>query len=113
MSKGLFGGMTEYNHQSFSDIINDLKSEQRNVTAFIEKIEKNLNYLNENGFWKSKVNSNFRIKVAYSLKLYKTSQQELFDIEAEIQIEVKEHHCKRLSKLAEVADEINIKIGKI
>jgi len=39
MAKGLFGGMTDYSHQSFDDIIEDLDHEFRNISAFIDAIE--------------------------------------------------------------------------
>ena len=113
MAKGIIGGMTDYSHQSFSDILQDLQSEQRIVSDFIGKIEKNLQIVTDNGFWKSKVISNFKIKVAYSIKHYKTVSQELIQIADEIQFEVKEHHCKRLEKISEVAQEINVDIGRI
>lgn len=105
--------MTDYSHQSFADIIHDLEREQKNVTEFLEKIEQNLKTVTDNGFWNTKVISNFQVVVAYSIKHYKTTQQELTEIASEIQIEVREHHCKRLRKIARVASEINVDIGKI
>lgn len=70
MAKGLLGGMTDYSHQSFVDIVNDLESEQQNVTAFIDRIEQNLKALIDNGFWKAKVLSNFQLQIDYSIKYY-------------------------------------------
>ncbi len=35
MAKGLLGGMTDYNHQSFSDILYDLQEEKTNY--FIQR----------------------------------------------------------------------------
>lgn len=113
MAKGLFGGMTDYSHQSFKDIIQDLESEQRNVTAFLEQIEANFRIVKDNGFWDDHVPSSFKAIVLYCIKHYKTTQEELSDIPQEIQIEVREHHCKRLERIANVADEINMNIGKI
>ena len=112
MAKGLFGGMTDYSHQSFADIIHDLEHEQKNVIVFLEKIEQNLKTVTDNGFWNKKVISNFQRIVAFSIKHYKTAKQELAEIASEIQIEVREHHCKRLHKIANVAHEINVDIGK-
>jgi len=113
MAKGLLGGMTDYSHQSFNDIIADLEKEQKNVTAFINEIEENLAKVNDSGYWNSKVPSNFTMVVEYSLKHYKTCQEELAEISSEIQSEVRDHHFKRLQRLSSVADEINKDIGKI
>lgn len=112
MAKGLIGGMTDYNHQSFCDIIEDLNHEYDNITAFIDAIESNFKKVEENHYWDN-VPSNFIQKVLYSLKHYKTTQEELSEIANEIDIEVKEHHIRRLQKIASVASEINIDIGKI
>lgn len=113
MAKGLLGGMTDYSHQSFDDIIEDLDHEFRNISAFIDAIEKNIKSVQESGYWQDKVLSDFKMIVGYSLKHYKTSQKELVEIKDEIQKEVQEHHCKRLSRISSVAHEINIDIGKI
>jgi translation initiation factor RLI1 len=111
MTKGLIGGMTDYSHQSFDDIITDLKSESENVIAFIEMIEDNLKIVQANKFWDT-VPNNFKGTVHYSLKHYHTTDGELLSIIEEIQKEVAEHHCKRLERIAQVAHEINIKIGQ-
>jgi hypothetical protein len=113
MAKGLLGGMTDYSHQSFTDIVADLEKEQKNVTAFINAIEENIAKVESSDYWNSKVPSNFIMIVSYSLKHYKTAQEELAEISNEIQNEVREHHCKRLQRLSSVADEINKDIGKI
>lgn len=113
MSKGIFAGMTDYSHQSFSDILNDLENEVKNITAYVEPIEQSLDKLKASGYWNQKVPFDFKNIIAYSLKHYKTAQTELSEIIIEIQNEVREHHCKRLQRLSEVADDINIRIGKI
>jgi hypothetical protein len=66
----------------------------------------------ENHYWDN-VPSNFIQEVLYSLRHYKTTQEELTEIANEINVEVKEHHIKRLQKIASVASEINRDIGKI
>lgn len=113
MAKGLIGGMTDYSHQSFSDILKDLDYEYRNLSAFIGAIEKNISASIENDYWKSKVPSSFRGIIEYSLKHYKNAQEELLEITDGIQELVEEHHVKRLESLAKTAHEINIDIGKI
>ena len=113
MAKDLIGGMTDYSHQSFDDIIKDLDHEFRNISAFIDAIEKNINSLQDSGYWQDRVLYDFKTIVDYSLKHYKTSQKELEEIKDEIQKEVQVHHCKRLGRISSVAHDINIDIGKI
>lgn len=113
MAKGLVGGMTDYSHQSFNDIVSDLQKEHKTVTEFINGIESNIEKVKASGYWNRKVSSDFAMIVAYSLKHFKTAQEELFEIAQEIQIEVREHHCKRLQRISTVADEINSDIGQI
>lgn len=112
MAKGLIGGMTDYNHQSFSDILDDLREEKRRTTEFKNAITENVDKLKANSYW-DKIPYDFKGIVAYSLRHYNTSIEEFEDISKDIQIEVKEHHVKRLHKIAQVAHEINGKIGKI
>ncbi len=37
MAKGLLAGMTDYNYQSFKDILEDIRKEQQNAAAFKNK----------------------------------------------------------------------------
>ena len=113
MAKGLIGGMTDYSHQSFDDLISDLESEKENARAFIGLIEDGIQNANKNKYWEEKVPFNFKSMIAYSLKHYKTTVTELTEINEEMQYEVQEHHCKRLRRISSVADEINYEIGQV
>lgn len=113
MAKGLVGGMTDYSHQSFNDIISDLESEKENTIAFIKMIEEGIEKANENKYWDNKVPYDFKSIVAYSLKHYRTTVTELSEIVEEIKNEVQEHHCRRLQRISKVADEINSEIGQV
>lgn len=113
MAKGLIGGMTDYSHQSFDDLISDLESEKENTSAFIELIEHGIQKANQNKYWQEKVPFNFKSIIAYCLKHYKTTVTELTEIIEEMQYEVQEHHCKRLRRISSVADEINYEIGQV
>jgi hypothetical protein len=113
MAKGLIGGMTDYSHQSFDDLISDLESEKENAKAFIELIVDGIQNANKNKYWEEKVPFNFNSMIAYSLKHYKTTVTELTEIIEEMQYEVQEHHCKRLRRISSVADEINCEIGQV
>jgi hypothetical protein len=112
MAKGLIGGMTDYNHQSFSDILDDLNDEKKRTNEFKVAITENVDKLKINSYW-DKVPYDFKSIVAYSLRHYNTSIEEFDDIAKDIQVEVKEHHVRRLHKIAHVAHEINVDIGKI
>ena len=67
MAKGLIGGMTDYSHQSFKDILGDLDFEYRNLSAFIGAIEKNISESIKNDYWNNKVPSSFIAIIEYSL----------------------------------------------
>lgn len=112
MAKGLIAGMTDYSHQSFNDLLTDLKGGADLVAEFIEGITKQVERLKASGYWDKKVPGGFRSIVSYSLKFYSTTQEELLSIYSEVQQRVEEHHCKRLSSIAKVADEINNDIGR-
>lgn len=113
MAKGLIGGMTDYSHQSFNDIISDLESEKVNTIAFITMIEEEIEEANKNKYWDNKVPHVFKSIVAYSIKHYRTTVTELGEIVEEIKNEVQEHHCRRLQRISEVAYEINVEIGQV
>lgn len=113
MTKGFIAGMTDYSHQSFEDIINDLNEEIKAIDSNVDIINKYLKEVQESGFWEKSVPYVFKNIISYSLKHYKTSKSEFKDIIKDTQFEIKEHHCKRLEKIAETASTINIKIGEV
>lgn len=111
MAKGLIAGMTDYSHQSFNDILEDLDRGEKLVTEIIAAVETNIKKLEISGYWK-KQPYDFKSIIGYSLTHYKTTQQELHSIHEEIQRTVQENHCKRLERIASVGHDINIDIGK-
>jgi len=113
MAKGLFGGMTDYNHQSFGDILNDLEKERKNTIAFKDSIQANIDKLISNSYWNTAVPVDFKGIVSYAQHHYNTTISEFEDIIKDIKIEVKEHHIIRLKKISSVAQKINEDIGKI
>lgn len=113
MAKGIIGGMTDYSHQSFDDILTDLNEERKRTSSFRGEIVKNVNILKANSYWESYVPFNFKCQVEYAIKHYDTVIVELKDIHKDINNEVKEHHVKRLQKISTTAQEINMSIGKI
>jgi hypothetical protein len=113
MAKGHLGGMTDYNHQSITDILNDLEAEQNRTISFKQDIEKNIQTLIDNAYWKTTVPSDFKSIISYSIRHFQTAISEFGDIRKDLLVEVKEHHVKRLNKISLVAQEINIDIGLI
>jgi hypothetical protein len=113
MAKGLFAGMTDYSHQSFDDLIGDLKNEIETIDFFVNKVKRNLKEVEESGYWNDNVPTDFKSIIGYALRLYNTTKSEFNDIIEDIQFEVSEHHCVRLNKIAETAQEVNVDIGQI
>ncbi|MBW3466615.1 hypothetical protein [Arthrospiribacter ruber] len=113
MAKGLLAGMTDYNHQSFEDILEDLEKERKNTIAFKNQIQQNIEILTDNGYWTISVPFDFKNIVAYSLRHFNTVISELTDIEKDLENEVQPNHLRRLRKISTVAQEINVDIGKI
>ncbi|SJN46591.1 hypothetical protein FM120_18260 [Sphingobacterium faecium PCAi_F2.5] len=105
--------MTDYNHQSMTDILNDLEAEQNRTISFKEGIEKNRETLIENAYWPTEVPVDFKNIISYSIRHFQTAISEFDDIRKDLIIEVKEHHIKRLKKISLVAQKINVDIGKI
>ena len=111
MARSLFGGNTRYENQSFNDILIDLENDKINVNNGIIEIENNLQSLNANNYWNKNVPFNFISLINYSLRFFRTTREELTEIQEELKIEVIKTHFIRLQKIGLVADEINIKIG--
>ena len=72
MAKGIIGGMTDYSHQSFDDILTDLNEERKRTSSFRGEIVKNVNILKANSYWESYVPFNFKCQVEYAIKHYDT-----------------------------------------
>lgn len=113
MAKEFLGGMTDYSHQSFQDILDDIKEEKKQTNLFRNAIQNNIDVLTSNSYWQNNVPFDFRDIVAYSLRHYNTAIVEFDEIYKEMNIEVKQHHINRLKNIATVAQEINVDIGRI
>ena len=113
MAMGLLSGMTDYSHQSFKDILEDLKKEKEEALFFSKEILKDVGVSKKTSYWNDVVPFDFRSIVDYAVKYYDTTIKELDDIYIDLQYEVKEHHIKRLENIASVAHDINKRIGII
>lgn len=113
MAQHIFGGITEYSHQSFYDILKNLETKRQIATSYIHAIQKNIDFLTENSYWTTAVPSDFILIVNYALSHYNTSITELTDILEGLNQEVKKHHIKQLNSIGAVAQKINVDIGLI
>lgn len=113
MAKGLIGGMTNYNHQSFSAIIEDLERERKSTLQLKDNIKNNIDILIANHYWNNNVPIDFRSIINFSLTHFTTAIAEFRNLTKDLKNEVKEHHIDRLIMIAEVSHEINEKIGRI
>ena len=113
MAKSIMGGMTDYRHQSFSDILSEINNEERQTIAFRDAILKNIEDLQRSSYWEKNVESNFVSIINYSLLFYKTTIDELSSLSKELRIEVKDYHVNQLKNIGKVAGELNFDIGKI
>ncbi len=113
MTKGLLGGMTNYSHQSFSAILDDLERERKNTQHLKKNIENNIDILTDNCYWTKNVPIDFRSIINFALTHYTTAIDEFHNLIKDIKKDVKENHINRLTTIAETSHEINERIGKI
>jgi len=113
MTRGLFGGMTDYSHQSLEDMIEDLSEEAREVKNLVDRVEAKIFCLKQTDYWNVAVPADFRQIVSYALRHYNTAGTEMTNVALELNSSIQDHHCKRLQRIAEVASEINVNIGKV
>lgn len=113
MAESIFGGMTDYNNQSFDDILKALDNKRKQTILFRDEIIKNKCILETNLYWNNNVPLNFRCQVAYAIDHFDNVISEIDDILKDIKYEVKKHHIKRLEKLSTIAQSINVDIGRI
>lgn len=112
MAMSIFGGFTDYSHQSFEDMIQDLNVWIENTSTDIESIKSLHEKLINSGYW-DKVDYDFKALVCYACKFFLTALSEMKEILNEIQLEVRPDHYKRLKTLGRTAIELNQDFGKI
>ncbi len=112
MPRGLFAGSTDYSHQTFSDIIDDLNNWKTSLLNTTETINSIIKHLQDNGYW-SGVPDDFSWLVMYALKFYETSIVEIGSIIHDLESEVQENHISRLRSLAKTAHDLNIDFGRV
>ena len=112
MSRGIFAGMTNYSHQSFDDMVSDLRSWIRSLEEVNSILQNTIEKLKQSGYW-GKVNIDFQNLILYAIKFYDTSIREITEIIHEISEEVKLHHVTRIKRLYETASGLNLDYGRV
>jgi len=111
MARSIMAGMTDYSHQSFKDLVEDMNYWKTLCADRVIWIDENIEKLEKNNYWK-KIPVDFQSDVYYSRKFFNTVVEELTMILNDIEYEVKENHTTRLYNLANVADKENKDIGR-
>lgn len=111
MGRGMVAGGTDYSHQSLKDIETDLDTWIINLKDTSEILHLNIESLTESGYLQ-KVDPDFTSLVHYSMKFFTTSIQEISEILADIQHEVRLDHVTRLRALGETARQLNVDYGQ-
>jgi len=112
MPRGLLAGMTDYSHQTFQDILDDLDDWKASLLSTTEYIQATVKQLQDNGYW-SKVPDDMKSLVAYASKFYETSNAEIDEITQNLEIDVQQHQIARLRSLAKTAHELNLDFGRV
>jgi len=112
MARGLFAGMTDYSHQTFQDILDDLNDWKAGLLSTTEFIDATVKQLQDNEYWIN-VPDDMKILVAYASKFYETSIAEIDKITQNLEIDVQQHHITRLRSLAQTAHELNLDFGRV
>lgn len=111
MPRSELAGMTDYRHQEFEDMLSDMKKWVNSLEETIGIMEQTVEKLKEVGYWEEWVPYDFRALVAYSMKFYKTSVEEINDMLVQFRKEVKSGHVVRVKRLGKLAAEINRDFG--
>lgn len=110
MTRSLFAGMTEYSHQSFEDLIEDLNYWKNSCLEKEKWIDENISRLESSNYWE-KVPFNVKAEIYYSKKYFKTVISEIESIVEDLKQEVQNNHVNRLISLANTASRENKEMG--
>lgn len=102
--------MTDYSHQSLSEIKTDLNHWKNCSSRMILKIDKYFEKL-KNVDYLENISADFRLEIIYLKRYFATVVEEIDLILKDIEVEVIENHIVRLNKLSEIADKGNKDIG--
>jgi len=112
MARSLIAGTSDYSHQSFDDMVSDLKTWVKDLRQTSNTLKINVRKLKALKYW-DKIPIDFTALIQYSIKFYNTSIQEIFEIVKEIQEEVRSDHVNRIRTLGKTASKLNLGYGEI
>ena len=112
MARGLLAGDTDYSHQTFDDMIGDLREWVMSLDETTQTLTTGLQKLETNGYWK-KVDFDVQATLSYAIRFFITSRIEIAEIVETLQNEVEENHIARIRNLAHTAIRLDINIGKV
>jgi hypothetical protein len=112
MSRALMAGSTDYSHQSFDDMVEDLKDWLKSLKEVYGYLEENSSLLDKGDYWKN-VDYDVQATLRYSSKFFNTSIVEIDSIISDFEFEVKPNHISRIKSLSRTASELNIELGKV
>jgi hypothetical protein len=111
MARALFAGTTDYSHQSFEDMLEDLRELVKELEEVYKVLDSSLKQLEENNYWET-VDFDVQAVFGYSLKFYETSLEEIREILDGVQNKVERNHVARLRTLARTAIKLNRRFGQ-
>lgn len=112
MARGLSAGGTDYSHQSFSDLANDLRALLKLLSTSNNLLLTTRQKLIQHNYWE-KILIDFRLLIDRFIHFFSTCIEEITNIEQDVQIEVRPDHITRLNSLGDTAHKLQVRIGKI
>ena len=112
MTRSMFPGATDYRHQTFFNLIEDLEEWIELLTFTNEKLASLRSQLIEENLWPL-VLDDFRGLIDYSIVFYNTCLSEINEIMTELKLEVQQHHVGRLNSLSKTAKELDGRFGNV
>jgi len=110
MPRSELAGMTDYRHQTFEDMVSDMRKWVNSLEETIRAMNQLVEKIREVEYWDG-VPYDFRALVAYAMKFYKTSVTEISEMLVQFAKEVKNGHVVRIKSLGKLAGEINRDFG--
>jgi len=110
MPRSELAGGTDYRHQTFEDMVSDMRKWVNSLEEIIRVMNELVEKLKDVEYWDG-VDYDFRALVAYSMTFYKTSLSEISEMLVQFTREVKNGHVVRIKKLGKLAGEINRDFG--
>lgn len=110
--RGMLAGFTDYSHQSFNDMIEDLELWIKTLSSTLGNLDDALRYIKERDYVKL-TDDNFMSVYYYTYRFLNTCLEEIRSILVGIKNEVKTSHINRLRIIGHKASELSVELGKV